>query len=162
MIQYDFAPGNLPPGLHSALGHLVAASAQTESALNYVISALLGVSDNVGMTVTTNMTMPQRLSALRTAADLKLPQGSNQLQQLLALVTRADNAFSQRNKYVHRSWCRDQSGRLHLIKQIARKRLEVQAEPATVEEVESAYSEMLQVGLLLASFPAAHGLSVWD
>ncbi|MGJ0395213.1 MAG: hypothetical protein ACR65U_03145 [Methylocystis sp.] len=69
---YDFAPHNLPQELLAAIGLMTASAAQTESIVESAIHGCLGIDFEYGMSVTTHMAMPQKFSALRSSAEIRI------------------------------------------------------------------------------------------
>lgn len=160
MIVYDFNPNSLPDELHLALGLLVTSSSQTEGVIDMAIACCLGIPDVRGKAVTTHMSMPQRFSALRSAAALPFGEQGNAYSEIIDVVTKLDREFEARNRYVHQSWCLDPDGKLFLARSSARKRIEIKVEPASVDEVAAACRRIYQLGMQLMTVLDQYNLFV--
>jgi len=103
-FEFDFNPYSLPPNLLRAIGLVSAAAGQTENIIEELIAGCLGIDSEYGSAVMLHMAMPQRFSALKAAAEIRIDD-LDALDELDALLERAEKAFERRNSVVHHQWC---------------------------------------------------------
>jgi hypothetical protein len=157
-FQLDFNPYSLPREILTAIGLVIAAAGQTEDTVDQLIAGCLGVDFEYGMSITLHMTMPQRFSAARSAAEIRLDD-LDALDELDELLDRAEKAFDQRNSVVHHQWCFEAStSRVFIVKESARKRIESDVIEMNAGEVEDIASEIYDVGIQLFLFARKHRL----
>jgi hypothetical protein len=72
MKIYDFDPRNLPQDMLAAIGLMTACAAQAESVVEMAIHCFLDIDFEYGQALTKNMSMPQRLNALRASAEIRI------------------------------------------------------------------------------------------
>lgn len=157
-FELDFSPYSLPPALLNAIGLVSTAAAQTENMVEELIAGCLGVDFEYGMAVTTHMAMPQRYSAVRAVAEIRLDD-LDALDALDDLIDRVDKAFEHRNSVVHHQWCIEpKTGRLYIVKETARVRVETDVIEMKVNQVEEIALEIYKVGIDVFSFTKTHGL----
>jgi hypothetical protein len=157
-FNLDFNPYTLPPALLHSIGLVTAATGQTEDQIENLIAGCLGVDFEYGMAVTLHMTMPQRFSAARAAAEIKLDD-LDALDQLDDLLDRAEKIFDMRNSVVHNQWAFESTtGRVFLVKESARRRVEADVTEMTIDGVREIAREMYNVGIALFEFTTKHGL----
>jgi hypothetical protein len=156
--EYDFNPNTLPRDLLEAIGLMTAAAAATEYTVEEAIAGCLGVDFEYGMAVTTHMAMPQRFSALLSAAEIRI-NDLDALDELDGLVDQLEEAFKRRNQVVHRSWCRDpMTDEVFVVKETARVRVETNLIQMTVEKVKEDAVFMYEAGMALDRFLSARKL----
>ena len=157
-FELDFNPYSLPPTFLKAIGLVTAATAQTENEVEQLIAGCLGIDFEYGMAVTLHMTMPQRFSAARSAAEIRLDD-LDALDELDGLLDRVEKAFESRNSVVHHQWSIEhKTGRVFLVKESARKRVESDVIEMTLEEIEKTAREVYDAGMALYAFSKKHGL----
>lgn len=157
-FELDFNPYSLPANILRAIGLVTTAAGQTEDAIDQLIAGCLGIDFEYGMSVTLHMTMPQRFSVVRAAAEIRLDD-LNALDELDDLVDRAEKAYERRNSVVHHQWCIEpKTGHVFVIKESARKRVESNVLHMTSPMVEEIASEIYQVGLAIYLFAKNHSL----
>lgn len=156
--EYDFNPNTLPRELLEAIGLMTASAAQTEHTIQEAIAGCLGVDIEYGQAVTAHMAMPLRFSALRSAAEIRIDD-LDDLDALDVLIDRLENAFERRNMIVHHSWCRNpMTDEVFLVKETARRRVETDLIPMTIDAVKEDAALMYGVGMDLQSFLSARDL----
>ena len=157
-FELDFNPYNLPPGFLKAIGLVTAATGQTENEIEGLIAGCLGIDFEYGMAVTLRMAMPQRFSVASAAAEIRLDD-LDALDALDDLLDRMEKAFERRNSVVHNQWSFEpKTGRVFLVKQSARKRIESDVIEMSLKEVNEIAQEMYDVGMALHVFSKKHGL----
>jgi len=157
-FELDFNPFSLPLTFLRAIGLVTAATGQTENEVEQLIAGCLGVDFEYGMAVTLHMAMPQRFNAARAAAEIKLDD-LDALDELDELLDRVEKAFEGRNSVVHHQWAFEPAtGRVFLVKQSARRRVESDVVEMTVTEINKIASEMYDAGTALHAFAKKHGL----
>jgi hypothetical protein len=157
--EYDFSPLNLPQELLSAIGLMTASAAQTESIVEMAIHGCLGLDFEYGMAVTTHMAMPQRFSALKASAEIRIDD-LDVLDELDVIISEIDSAFILRNAIVHHVWCRDPlTDELFTIKNSARASVKTDLIPMTVDNVKRDALLVCQAGLRLMKFLTAYSLT---
>jgi hypothetical protein len=156
--DFDYDPYSLPPAFLRAIGLVTAAAAQTENFVEELIAGCLGIDFEYGMAVTLHMSMPQRFNAARAAAEIKLDD-LDALDELDDLLDRTEKAFEGRNTVVHNELAVEHAtGRVFLVKQTARGRVESDVREITSTEIEATAKELYDVGLVLFTFAKNHGL----
>jgi hypothetical protein len=121
---YDFNPYNLPRELKEAIGLVLSSASQTENVLNMMIGGCLGIDAEYSMALTAHMTLPLKMSVLRSVAEIRIDD-LDDLDELDALLDQIDQALQKRHQYAHYGWCRSQtSGEIFIAKTVARTRLE--------------------------------------
>lgn len=149
---YDFDPRKIDSSIREALGLLIACSAQTELFLGEAITGCLGLDEELGYATTIHMSVPMRLSALLSCAEVRFSD-HERLDQLDGIVGRLRAAFDKRNQFAHQAWARDPAtGEHFLFKQNAKKRVEVELLPITAEELTVAATTIYDVGIELWVF----------
>lgn len=157
-FQLDFDPRSLPPDFLKAIGLVTVATGQTENQIEELITGCLGVDFEYGMAVTLHMAMPQRFSAVRAAAEIRLDD-LDALDTLDDLVDRAEKAFEARNSIVHHQFGFERrTGRVFLVKESARKRVESDVVEITLDQINATAKEMYDVGIDLYNFAKKHSL----
>src|SRR5207244_963904 len=148
-----------PPDVLKAIGLVTAAAAETENLIEGLVAGCIGVEDfEYGMAVTLHMAMPQRFSTIRAAAEIRLDD-LDALDELDELIDRADKAFERRNSVVHHEWCVEKkTGKVFVVKESARKRVESDVIEMTAKMVEEIALELYNVGLAVFTFSKKHGL----
>jgi hypothetical protein len=156
--DYDFDPRNLPQDLLAAIGLMTTSAAHTETWIDEAIAGCLGLDVEYGRAVTTHLTMPLRFSILRSAAEIRIDD-LDALDELDALLDRIEKAFEKRNAVVHHMWCRDpETGSVVMVKETARRRVEIERIPMSADQVKSDALLVYEVGMDLLSFLRAHNL----
>jgi hypothetical protein len=157
-FELDFNPYSLPPAFLKAIGLVTATTGQTENQIEGFIAGCLGIDVEYGMAVTLHMTMPQRFSVSRAAAEIRIDD-LDALDELDNLLDRAEKAFERRNGVVHHQWSFEPStGRVFLVKESARKRVESDVIEMTLKELNETAKDMYDVGMSLYGFSKKHGL----
>lgn len=157
-VIYDFNPNNLPPDLLRAVGLVVAASAQTESIVQELIGALLGIDNIQTRALTAHLSAPLRDHIVRSLAELTAPSVS-ELDAIDDLMDRANRAAEKRNVIVHNAFTRDpRSGEIMSWREKARGSLEISLSPVSVEEMERTADEIYEVGMDVMRFMVNRGL----
>jgi hypothetical protein len=158
MKIYDFDPRNLPVELLHAIGLLTASSAHTESIVDRGIAGLLKLDWDLGLIVTTHLTMPQRFQMLETTAKRRITD-SDLLREFEQHIKKLSEAFECRNRVVHQSWCRDpKTNDLYFIKTAARKELKMEVVGVAAQSVHADAQVMYQVGIDFLSFLGVNGM----
>src|SRR5258708_5762600 len=148
---YDFDPRNLPTGIKAALGFVLASSAHTEQMIEAAIAGCLGLDVEYGAAVTTHMAFPLRMSALRSAAEIRL--SVLQLDELDDILKEIGAAIDLRNATVQGKWCFEPSpGSVYNIKRSARISVQTGVVPQTVEKIESEALAIYEAGIRLWPF----------
>ena len=70
-IVYDFDPRNLPEELLAAIGLTIASFVQIEGHLQSAIAGCAGIDIEYGKAITTHMSMPLKISVLRSVAEIQ-------------------------------------------------------------------------------------------
>jgi hypothetical protein len=149
---YDFEPQNLPQELLAAVGLMTASAAQTESIVEAAIQGCLGVDFEYGMAVTTHMAMPQKFSALKSSAEIRIDD-LDTLDELDDIIAELEKAFDLRNSVVHHTWCRDQkTDEIFIVKTSARKSVKMDLVPLTIDDVKRDALIVYTVGMKLMTF----------
>jgi hypothetical protein len=154
----DFSPHKLPSAYLAAIGQVVAASAQTENAVQTCIGACLGVDVEYAGAVTTHMTAPLRDSVLRAVAEIRI-DSLDALDRLDDILDEITKAFGKRNAVVHHSWCQGPDGRVFTVKETARGRYEMNLVEMTVDHIEADARFINDAGLALITFMMDLGLA---
>jgi hypothetical protein len=137
---------------------MTTSAAHTETWIDEAIAGCLGLDVEYGRAVTTHLTMPLRFSILRSAAEIRLDD-LDALDELDVLLDRLEEAFNKRNPIVHHVWCRDpETGSVFMIKETARRRVEIESIPMSVDQVRSDALFVYDAGIALLSFLRAHNL----
>jgi hypothetical protein len=157
-FEFDFSPYSLPTDLVGAIGLVTTAAAQTENCVEELLAGCLGVEFEYGLAVTLHMSMPQRFSVIRSAAEIRLDD-LDSLDALDDLLDRAEKAFERRNSVVHHQWCIEpKTGRIYTVKQSARRRLESDVVEMSAAQVAQIAREIYLVGMDVFNFARLHGL----
>ena len=98
--EYDFDPYNLPSDLLHAIGLLIASSGQTEDIFESAVAGCLGLDVEYGLAVTTHISMPLRVSVLKSAAEIRIDD-LDALDELDEIIEVIEDAFSKRNAVAH-------------------------------------------------------------
>lgn len=150
--EYDFTPHNLPQELLSAIGLMTACAAQTESIVESALHGCLGIDFEYGMAITTHMAMPQRFSALRASAEIRIDD-LDLLDELDDIIAKLEKAFELRNAVVHHTWCRDQTTNdVFSVKSSARKSVRMDLIPLAISDVKRDALIVYEIGLHLMAF----------
>lgn len=158
---YDFAPDRLPSELLQSLGYVSAAAAQAEFCINAAIAGVVGLNELVGMSVTTHMSMPMRFQALRSGGHMRWGRDDPTMKALEELIVGLEAAFEQRNKFVHGSWAVDPvDGSTHLIRQSARKSVQMARQAVGWEVVRAAGDRLTELGHEVMGLTIQAGLEV--
>lgn len=151
-FKFDFNPYSLPPGVVQAIGLVSAISAQTENVLEQIGAGCLGIDFEYGMAVTSHMSMPQRFSLIRSAAEIRIDD-LDALDELDDLLDRAEKAFEARNGIVHHEWCVEPATRhVFRLEKTARKRVESDVVHVTDAEIQKVALELYEVGMVIYEF----------
>ena len=156
--EFDFDPRNLPTDLLQAIGLAIACGAQTEAIISMAIGGCLGLDVEYATATTTHMTMPLKISVLRSAAEIKIDD-LDDLDELDRLLDAADKALGKRHEIAHANWGRDpETNELFRNKTIARTRVEADRIPITTASVREDATAIYQAGMDLMSFIGTRGL----
>lgn len=154
----DFNPYSLPPDFLRAIGLVSAATGQTENILEELIAGCLGIDFEYGMAVTTHMAMPQRFSALRAVAKIRIDD-LDALDELDDILDRIGKAFDQRNGVVHHQWSIEpKTGRVYVVKETARVRVQTDVIEMSAKAVEAIAKEVYEAGMALFLFTKKYKL----
>jgi hypothetical protein len=155
---FDFDPHNLPADVLEAVGLAVTCGAQTEYVIAMAIGGCLGIDSEYAAAVTTHMTLPLKLSVLRSAAEIRI-DSLDDLDELDRLIESAEKALGMRHTLAHASIFQEPpTGRLFRIKQVARTRLEADKVPITAKSVKAEAELIYAAGLALMTFIGERGL----
>ena len=155
---FDFDPRNLPASYRKAIGLVAAASAQTESMVQYAICAFLQVDAEYGWAVTAHMNSQMRDQVLRATAEIRIDD-LDALDALDDLMERIGAANGKRNGHVHAEWCRDpKTGLVYAASVKARGRVESTMVKVTVEDIKADADTIYKLGIELFNFVHAMGL----
>jgi len=155
---YDFDPRNLPSELTSAIGLAITSFAQTEQFIQGAIAGCCGLDHEYGLAVTVHMSMPLRLSVLRSVAEIRIDD-LDVLDQLDNHIEQIEQCVTKRNYMAHRTWCRHpKTGEILTIKEEARSRLEVKFVTMSIEQVRLDAVFIYEAGISFYSFLHANGL----
>jgi hypothetical protein len=150
-VGLEFSPSRLPENLCAAIGHVVAASSQTEAILNDAIAGCLGLDAEYMVAVTQHMTLPLKYSVLNAVAEIRLDV--RELDELDKLIAAVSDALEKRNGIVHDSWATNEvTGKLLRVKQSARNSVKTELVPVAVEQVLADAKEIEAAGLALVEF----------
>jgi hypothetical protein len=158
MKEFDFDPHNLPAEFRAAIGHAIACAAQTEGILGMAIAACARIDFETGLALTTHMTVPQKVSALRTLAEIHIDD-LDALDTLDEIIGNLETASTKRNDIVHHEWCRDpDTNDVFRVKFVARTSLMAEQTLVTVEQIEADAEFIRKAGMALSSFMIEHGI----
>jgi hypothetical protein len=158
--EYDFDPRNFPKDLLSAIGLMTTSAAQTESIVEMAIHCFLDIDFEFGKAVTTHMSMPQRFSALRASAEIRIDD-LDALDQLDELIDKVEIAFEKRNAVVHRTWCRDpDNGDMFTLKDVARVSVRTDLISMSIDGVRQDALFVYDAGMELMTFLMRHGFQL--
>lgn len=151
MKNYDFDPRNLPNEFHAAIGLAVTSWLQTESVLTAAVSGVLGIDAVIGIAVTTHMSMPLRLSVLRSISKLRLkPTQQASLEDRIGDI---ETAHRKRNALVHHQWGYDpELQQYFVIAERAAEELEAELQPKTLAQIEDDAEFIYDSGMGLMTF----------
>jgi hypothetical protein len=156
---FDFDPKKLPKDILEALGFLVAASAQTENVLEMVLGSLLKLEAPYSIAVTTHMNAPLLDHAIRSAAQIRIDD-LDALDKIDDLLDAVDDAFTNRNNYVHgQIGLHPDTGECVLTKIKARGEVEAEWAPIASKKIIDGAELVLQSGLNLLAFVANLGFT---
>ena len=154
----DFTPAALPPEILQAIGQVVAASAQTEHAVEMAIGSVLNVDVEYAGAITTHMAAPLRDHVVRAVAEIRIDD-LDALDRLDTILDAINAAYAKRNAIVHNSWCKGPDGKVFTVKTTARGRLESDLVEMTVDQVKADAVEIADAGLALIQFMIDNGFS---
>lgn len=157
-IVFDYDPRNLPREMLAAIGLVAASSAQTESIVEMGIGGCLGIDTDYSYAVTTHMNAPLRDNVLRAAAEIRI-EDLDDLDELDRLLDNINAAFSKRNGYVHRTWCRHpETGAVFTTKITARGSVDAELVPVSLDQVTADANFIYDAGMALMTFLSAKNL----
>lgn len=147
----DFTPHNLPPEVLHAIGLAMVCGAQTENTLDAAVGGVLGLESDYTIAATAHMSMPLKISIIKSAAELRLEVDA--LDELDSILDTIDTAAAKRNTYAHDTWyVHPETGQVCRVKETSRVRLEVKAIPVTVEDIKADAEAIYNAGLGLVLF----------
>jgi hypothetical protein len=149
--NYDFDPRNLPNEFHAAVGLAVTSWLQTESVVTAAVAGVLGIDAVLGLAVTTHISMPLRLSVLRSVSELRLkPAQQASLEDRIGDV---ETAHRKRNALVHHQWGYDPDFKQYfVIAEKAAEELEPELQPKTLEQIQEDAEFIYDSGMGLMTF----------
>lgn len=154
----DFDPNNLPQDYLAAIGLMSAASSSTDDVIETAIAGVLGLDQEQGYAVTCHMSAPQRMSVLRSAAEIHF-DNPKRLDLLDDLLNAIQTATEERNRMIHGSWCiLPSKGTVFLIQLRARTHVEQTMTPVTVDEIRAAANALYEAGMELHRFVIMAGI----
>lgn len=143
----DFEPANLPTEYLAALGLVSASASHTDSVIEMAVAGMLGIDGERGWAVTSHMSGPLRISALKSAAEIRLSD-PRALDELDEIINRIEAAMGARNNMIHGSWCRNPAtGQVFLVKQEARTHVVARSIPMTVDEIKLKAATLYEAGI---------------
>lgn len=158
MKEYEWNPYELPEKLRAAIGLAIACYAQTESMMQEAIAGCAGLDFEYGGAVTTHMTMPLRLSVLRSVAEIRI-DNLDDLDELDRLLSLMEDAATKRNALAHNKWCFDpESKDTFFLRESARGSFKVDLVPMGADQVESDARFIYETGMKLMAFLSDRGL----
>lgn len=150
-VIFDFTPHNLPPEILQAIGLAIACGAQTEAVLSMAVGGALGLESDYTLALTAHMSLPLKISVLKSAAEFRLEV--DQLDQLDVLLETINQAAGRRNGYAHDSWyTHPVTKQVHRVKENARVRLEIKTIPVSVKEIITDADFIYEAGTALTVF----------
>jgi hypothetical protein len=156
--EYDYNPYNLPQDLLAATGLAIACASQTEDIVSMAVAGCAGVNSAYGGAIITHMTMPLRLSILRSTAEIRLDD-LDALDELDDIIELIEDAFEKRNAIAHHLWARDpETNAIYLQKAKARISYQIDLLPITVDQVKADAALIYEVGMRLMAFLRLHKL----
>ncbi len=157
-VVYDFDPRNLPPEMLRAVGLAVAASSQTESIVQEMIGALLGIDNLETRALTAHMSAPLKDHICRVVAELNAPS-VREIDTLDDLLDAVNEAFTKRNQIVHNALMRHpETGEIYSFRERARGSLSIALQPITVEQIEKDALTIYEAGMALMGFMMSRGI----
>ena len=156
---YDFDPRNLPQDVLAAIGLAMAASAQTESAIEMAIGGCLGLNVDAAAAVTTHMPAPLRDHVLRAAAEIRI-ENLAVLDELDRILDHIKNEVQpRRNAIAHNTWCRDpDTGEVFVVRQTARGSVDAELIPMPIDKIKADGLIIYNAGLEMIDFIANNDL----
>lgn len=157
--QYDFNPYNLRPDILQAIGLLIACSGQTEDIFESAVAGCLGLDIEYGLAVTTHMSMPLRVSVLKSAAEIRIDD-LDALDELDDIIEVIEEAFSKRNAVAHNQLCRDpETEEVFSVKEVARISVQADLHSLSVDQIRNDALFVYEAGITLFRFLKTHGLN---
>ena len=158
MEIFDFDPKNLPRDLLAAIGQAITSGVHTQLAVDMAIAACLHVDFEYAGAVLTHVTVPNKLSILRSVAIIAIDD-LDQLDELDEIVDRIEEVLKYRNDLAHHKICRSTtSNETFMIKETSRTSYSMERYVLKVPEVEQAAVIIHQAGLRLVKFLMDNGL----
>jgi len=117
------------------LGMVAYKWAHMEKQLEFTIWAFSSLKEKQGAAITTHMSIPQKLQAIKTLGELKF-KGDVINRELNSLIKRTEVLSTERNNFLHGLWnpkINDEHWVLSLYK--ARGKLQYERRPVPVEEI---------------------------
>lgn len=147
---YDFDPRNIPQDFLAAIGFVSVTWEQTQSVIDAAIEKLAGIPDmRLGACITTHMTGPQRIQALKTLSKLRF--GPDAFLAFEVLVKRLNDAAKARNDVVHGRWQLDCDG-VGTAKITARSELDAAVTFRSAQSIAAIGHEIFDVGECIIYF----------
>lgn len=158
-IIYDYDPNNLPPDLLQAIGLLIAASSQTEGAVNMAIMGCLGVDSEYGIAVTQHMALPLKFHVLKAAAEIRL-SSPDSLDVLDDILKEIDDALGKRHDAAHDQWfTHPETKQTYRAKITARGSVQAGSIQVSAESVAADAAAVYDAGIKLMAFLMDHNLT---
>jgi hypothetical protein len=158
-VIYDYDPRNLPRKLVAAIGRLIAAGSQTETAINIAIMGCLGLDSEYGMAVTTHMALPLKFHVLKSVAEIRL-HSPDSLDDLDKILDEIDTALGKRHDAAHDQWClHPDTKETYRTKIKARGSVAGELIPVSVHAVEADALAVYESGMKLIDFVMRHDLT---
>jgi hypothetical protein len=150
-IIFDFDPRNLPPEILQAIGLAIACGAQTEACLDMAVGGALGIESHLTLALTAHMSLPLKISVLKSAAEFRLEV--DELDELDRLLEDINQAAGRRNGYAHDGWyTHPVTKEVFREKKNSRSRLEVESIKVSVDEIKADALTIYDAGMALMTF----------
>lgn len=157
-IIYDFDPRNLPPEILRAVGLVTTAAAQTESTLQDLIGALLGIDLAQTMAVTAQLSGAMKDQIARALIELCAPDTAT-VDELDELLDRVNAAMEKRNALAHSVLARNpETGEVFTYKESSRGAVKLRFTPVLAPKIEADAAEIYEVGMEVMRFITSRGL----
>lgn len=158
MVIYDFDPRNLPAEYLSAIGLMVAASAQTEGTVRDVVGALLGIDNADTPALTTHINAPTLDHIVRALVELHAPSADD-VDALDDLMDEIAEAWKLRNIVVHNPLCvHPETKEVLSFRLKARGSLRLELVPVKAEDITAGALRVHDAGLRLMTYMMERGI----